>query len=246
MSRTGRNELCPCGSGKKYKRCCLGKETWRDEFTRELTAHGLPLLRELGRFAAQRTGAPPEAIAAERFPFWRPPLDKQRGARLLDYLIFDHRVSGRSAIQEYLAERGPIVTPQWRALLEVWETASMRLYVLEGWSGGFARCRPALPGDGQAIDVMPLEADEARIQAQSPVALRALPLAAGFIYAAWPTTFGSRGVDDLIAAAVARHHAFVRSERIVSVEEFLRLAGTTFDEEAAGPAPSSIILPGRV
>jgi preprotein translocase subunit SecA len=23
--RTGRNELCPCGSGKKYKRCCGSK-----------------------------------------------------------------------------------------------------------------------------------------------------------------------------------------------------------------------------
>jgi uncharacterized protein YecA (UPF0149 family) len=21
----GRNDLCPCGSGKKFKRCCLGK-----------------------------------------------------------------------------------------------------------------------------------------------------------------------------------------------------------------------------
>lgn len=27
LSKVGRNELCPCGSGKKYKRCCLGKET---------------------------------------------------------------------------------------------------------------------------------------------------------------------------------------------------------------------------
>ncbi|UQZ34778.1 hypothetical protein C2I18_15350 [Paenibacillus sp. PK3_47] len=27
MSKVGRNDLCPCGSGKKYKRCCLGKET---------------------------------------------------------------------------------------------------------------------------------------------------------------------------------------------------------------------------
>jgi len=23
--RVGRNELCPCGSGKKFKRCCLKK-----------------------------------------------------------------------------------------------------------------------------------------------------------------------------------------------------------------------------
>ncbi|MHA6533764.1 SEC-C metal-binding domain-containing protein [Paenibacillus sp. BAC0078] len=26
MSKVGRNEPCPCGSGKKYKRCCLDKE----------------------------------------------------------------------------------------------------------------------------------------------------------------------------------------------------------------------------
>jgi preprotein translocase subunit SecA len=23
--KIGRNQACPCGSGKKYKRCCLGK-----------------------------------------------------------------------------------------------------------------------------------------------------------------------------------------------------------------------------
>lgn len=26
MSKTGRNELCPCGSEKKYKRCCYDKD----------------------------------------------------------------------------------------------------------------------------------------------------------------------------------------------------------------------------
>jgi hypothetical protein len=26
MGKIGRNERCPCGSGKKYKRCCLGKD----------------------------------------------------------------------------------------------------------------------------------------------------------------------------------------------------------------------------
>jgi hypothetical protein len=25
--KTGRNDLCPCGSGKKYKNCCLGKKS---------------------------------------------------------------------------------------------------------------------------------------------------------------------------------------------------------------------------
>ena len=27
MSNIGHNAPCPCGSGKKYKRCCLGKDT---------------------------------------------------------------------------------------------------------------------------------------------------------------------------------------------------------------------------
>jgi len=26
MAKTGRNDPCPCGSGKKYKRCCLAKD----------------------------------------------------------------------------------------------------------------------------------------------------------------------------------------------------------------------------
>ncbi len=26
MEKTGRNQACPCGSGKKYKRCCLAKD----------------------------------------------------------------------------------------------------------------------------------------------------------------------------------------------------------------------------
>ncbi|MEW6319528.1 MAG: SEC-C metal-binding domain-containing protein [Acidobacteriota bacterium] len=26
MSKAGRNDLCPCGSGKKYKKCCAGKQ----------------------------------------------------------------------------------------------------------------------------------------------------------------------------------------------------------------------------
>jgi tetratricopeptide (TPR) repeat protein len=26
MAKIGRNDLCPCGSGKKYKRCCLANE----------------------------------------------------------------------------------------------------------------------------------------------------------------------------------------------------------------------------
>ena len=29
MAKTGRNDPCPCGSGKKYKKCCLRKDEER-------------------------------------------------------------------------------------------------------------------------------------------------------------------------------------------------------------------------
>lgn len=47
MNTTSRNELCPCGSGKKYKRCCLGQaepaqtETGRLAHVRNATERGL-------------------------------------------------------------------------------------------------------------------------------------------------------------------------------------------------------------
>lgn len=188
-----------------------------------------------------------QAVAAERFSFWRPPLDRVRSARLVDYLIFDYRPAkyGRSAAEEYFAERGPILSPQWRELLEQWQNASMRLFAFEGWSSEFARVRAVLPEEGREIEVLPLERANASIASNSPVALRALPVGPSFVYPTWPTTFGSRTVDEVAAAITARHHAFVRRERIVSFEEFLRLDGTAFDEEAVGGATSQIILPGR-
>jgi SEC-C motif len=30
MEKTGRNDPCPCGSGKKYKKCCLPKHEAQD------------------------------------------------------------------------------------------------------------------------------------------------------------------------------------------------------------------------
>lgn len=31
--RVGRNEKCPCGSGKKFKKCCLVKQ-WKERYGR--------------------------------------------------------------------------------------------------------------------------------------------------------------------------------------------------------------------
>jgi hypothetical protein len=51
MTKIGRNASCPCGSGKKYKKCCLGKE----KPLRSVTESGAPALP---------TRAPPSNLAS--------------------------------------------------------------------------------------------------------------------------------------------------------------------------------------
>jgi hypothetical protein len=40
-TKIGRNDPCHCGSGKKYKRCCLEEDQEGERFVREATAAAL-------------------------------------------------------------------------------------------------------------------------------------------------------------------------------------------------------------
>ncbi len=57
--KVGRNSPCPCGSGRKYKKCCLGKDRAARESARAAAAlHDIDrrLVGEMMRFAAHRFG----------------------------------------------------------------------------------------------------------------------------------------------------------------------------------------------
>lgn len=55
MSTLGRNDPCPCGSGKKYKQCCLGKDEEKGRKARVKAADEAP--------AAEATAAAPAHTA---------------------------------------------------------------------------------------------------------------------------------------------------------------------------------------
>ncbi|MEJ2085616.1 MAG: SEC-C metal-binding domain-containing protein [Acidobacteriota bacterium] len=59
----GRNEPCPCGSGKKYKRCCLAKD---EAMEREARAEA----------AAAAAKSLPKESAAKEHPQPHPPRDQ--------------------------------------------------------------------------------------------------------------------------------------------------------------------------
>jgi tetratricopeptide (TPR) repeat protein len=45
MAKTGRNDPCPCGSGKKYKQCCLARDEAAAAATRAAQAAAVPARR---------------------------------------------------------------------------------------------------------------------------------------------------------------------------------------------------------
>lgn len=55
MAKIGRNEPCPCGSGKKYKRCCLTKQG-EEKFVSPVQQLKISLMAEIEKItkAAQR------------------------------------------------------------------------------------------------------------------------------------------------------------------------------------------------
>ena len=53
--KTGRNEACPCGSGQKYKKCCLAKDAAAEAAT---LASSTPGATESKRAEAPAGGRP--------------------------------------------------------------------------------------------------------------------------------------------------------------------------------------------
>lgn len=69
MSKISRNHECLCGSGKKYKRCCLGKVEWERLIGRPFYEH-IPFMSLRGRNIAFMA----EVLDALQIDTWKPDL----------------------------------------------------------------------------------------------------------------------------------------------------------------------------
>ncbi len=75
--RPGRNEPCHCGSGKKYKHCCLVKDEEADRASREQGASTAPQAAPAGDEPSPRATPPPRAASQP----WKRAAQSTRGAR---------------------------------------------------------------------------------------------------------------------------------------------------------------------
>jgi tetratricopeptide (TPR) repeat protein/HEAT repeat protein len=136
--KVGRNAPCPCGSGRKYKKCCLPKESpvpssqasapdkrLRDRLV-EYVTRSLPRAevdRALREFFAGRFDLPDR-----RLQMVETEAEADFGA-YLEWLIHDFRLStGQTPIARFLAERGRSLPADERAILEEWQDAVVGLH----------------------------------------------------------------------------------------------------------------------
>jgi tetratricopeptide (TPR) repeat protein/HEAT repeat protein len=137
--KVGRNAPCPCGSGRKYKKCCLLKESrapiqsqpigpegrLRDRLI-EYVQRSLPRAdvdRAMQEFFGERfdpAGRHLEMVETEA--------EADFGA-YLEWLIHDFRLStGQTPIARFLMERGDHLPPDERSILEEWLDAVVGLH----------------------------------------------------------------------------------------------------------------------
>ena len=73
MPKTGRNDPCPCGSGKKYKKCCLNKsQSLPSSFARsKIRKFEGELVHKLLGYVEQKFSEQALLAAWEDFVVWR-------------------------------------------------------------------------------------------------------------------------------------------------------------------------------
>ena len=136
MTKPGRNDPCPCGSGRKYKNCCLKKDrakriresAWRRE--EQVT------LDKLIAFG-QRPGFHDQLVVASNL-FWNGnygleglnALDRDEVGRFLDWYLHDYRLEGskKHVIDLFSEEMGPRLLSGERDRIKAWSHSYLSVY----------------------------------------------------------------------------------------------------------------------
>ena len=124
--KTGRNAPCPCGSGKKYKKCCLPKEEAQGSGKTSATPMELDLRDQLLSFSANAKYKKDFERAYSLYwgkPFREPlALNEKEEANFsffLDWFIHDFKLgSGLTLVEEFYRGKKEKLSPEEHSLLQ--------------------------------------------------------------------------------------------------------------------------------
>ena len=139
MPNVGRNDRCPCGSGKKFKNCCLPK-------AKAVQARGASLRRDdellwarLLAFAQRPAYSVDLQSALSRY--WNADMDveasqamqREQWEPFLEWYVYDYHTSQdrQRLLDLFVAEESKRLTPEQRALLAEREGSFLSLFGVE-------------------------------------------------------------------------------------------------------------------
>jgi tetratricopeptide (TPR) repeat protein len=135
MTKPGRNDPCPCGSGKKYKRCCLAKNQ-----EAERTVAAAAPRRQIGNVAAEIAGR-----LAAAYDFDDTPDELTAASNATVDLVHAGKLDEAEQAARELLERFPDVHDGWDRLGMVYEARGDHRQAADCYRKviDFIRARPA-------------------------------------------------------------------------------------------------------
>lgn len=125
--KVNRNDPCPCGSGKKYKQCCLPIDQAKANEEREWEDAARFLRRDFLFYAREEKYAKPFASGIELF-FNKyhtietaHEMSELESFRFIEWFVFDHiPEEGQRLVEEYKTDKGDVLNQKESAVLDGW------------------------------------------------------------------------------------------------------------------------------
>jgi SEC-C motif len=131
MTLPGRNDPCPCGSGRKFKRCCGSAARSEIDITDDDRVSAYEVLDRMSRAPRFAKDLDAAAFRMTEGPLPSPlddPDDEVNTGRFLDWFSFDVVLhTGRTLAAETLASRSGELTPGARRLIADLEHSPLRM-----------------------------------------------------------------------------------------------------------------------
>ncbi len=209
MAKPGRNDPCPCGSGKKYKRCCLAKGEAVSGFT---DADRRSAIDGLERFVDEELGAEDDDASAFFYGEYEARLGAldyewiQASEAVYDMWFFcDWQLEDGRTVLDLFIERNPDLDAGERRYLKFVRESSMRLYEVED----------LLPGESITFREIPAGTKVTVRERQGSRSLWRHALVAA-------RAERGRAFIEALATDAIRHHSTVHENVAVAVRDRIR------------------------
>lgn len=246
MTKVNRNDPCPCGSGKKYKNCCMRRDQLRE--SREL---GIPplegmLLSRLYEFG-QSAGFDSDIVQAFAL-YWGGSydlggvreLEEDERRRTLDWFIHDYHTSQdqRYVLDLFIEKQAADLPPEAKEVLEAWRKSLMGMFrILEPFTDGRLALYDCLRRESLEVRDVVL----ARAAKRGDLVVGRL-FELGGVKRLWYTSMLLPGAyeEDMLDYVTKAYERYASDHFRATLDEFLRENSFIFNAYLISPSPAAL------